>query len=1357
MGIAQSKYQFRSFTQKDGLSSNAVQKIIQDQKGFIWLATRNGLNRFDGQEFIKFRFDPRDSNSIQSNVINSLALDNRQNLWIGTSNGLSLINTISGHAERIKFTVNKKEWESLHIRGLFVDSQQKLWVGTQQNGVFQLSQNKAANSYDIERISNLSENSALNSVKEVTDFFEDNQGNIWIVHPFGLDRWDIQTKTIEHVRFPAFNPENINSGIFFATKEPNGNVLLTSIYSGIFYINPSSPEPQILPYFDSSFEFMTPGKMECYKVLIDYKNQYWVPTDYGIFIIDSTKTSYVIIKDNPEDLGALSSAKTRTVFQDVNSNIWIGTVDGGLNQQKVSADNYQFYKHNPNNPNSLAKGQVRTFAEDAEGYLWAGLLYSDVGVEKFSINEQQEFVKSASYGHNPNQKNSLSNNDIIQIFFDKKGDLWIGTNGHGLNQLNPETGSINVYSSDPGNSETLSGNRIWGICEDKNGFLWIGDFLSGLNRLDPESKIVKRFQHKPNQSNSLSNNRIKVMLTDSDGDIWIGTDFGLNKFNPETEQFTRYFHDPDVPNSLSSSFIFSLYEDVHKNLWIGTDQGLNKVTLFDKGQPLSKLDCVRFYEQDGLPSNTIFAVQGNPDGDILIGTDNGLAQLISTASKNSFRVINNDDGLENIFYPPKAHFYSEKRGQFFFGSRDGMLVFKPKEKQTEEEVPKILINNISRYEAGVEEGQIITDNFVSKENRLELTHRDEVVIFNLSELNWNKNKTYEYQLVGFSNQWRSLPDNMEISFSNLRSGNYTLLARSKNNNNIPGPESALLDIKVYPPWWRSTSAYIFYFLTAIGLSWVFYRFRLRRALEKQEAKYLKELDQAKSRFFTNISHEFRTPLTIISGMVDQVKTKPDLWLDRGTNIIKLNALNLLNLINQILDLRKLESKKLSLNMVQGDMVQYLKYITESYQSYAESQGLKLHFLDSTKSIIMDYDPDKILKVVSNLLSNATKYNKKGGHIYFYAEKIQKERDVLQIRVQDTGEGIPEDKLEGIFGRFVQANVPGEKKVMGSGIGLSLTHELVKLMGGEIEVKSKLGVGTTFIVELPIIKKSEVMDSFHTSSLSNLEKEATISMAMRPDQELVMPEKSDNEKKPTLLIVEDNAQIQQVLVATLEDVYSLRIAKDGEDGINKAIEETPDIIISDVMMPKKNGLELTQTLKNDERTDHIPIVLLTAKSDIESKIEGLQKGADAYIAKPFEERELRVRLEKLLELRKKLQARFAELSDFSTTKEAVITDPFLQKFYDLVEKEISNPDLNMNQMCRALGMSRSQVFRKTKALTGKSASNFIRSVRLQKGKELLTNTDLTVSEIAYDVGFTSLNYFSAAFFEEYGIRPSTFRN
>ncbi len=533
-----------------------------------------------------------------------------------------------------------------------------------------------------------------------------------------------------------------------------------------------------------------------------------------------------------------------------------------------------------------------------------------------------------------------------------------------------------------------------------------------------------------------------------------------------------------------------------------------------------------------------------------------------------------------------------------------------------------------------------------------------------------------------------------------------------------------------------------------------------KTLVEQESARLKEMDEFKSRFYTNITHEFRTPLTVITGIANQLKGN-----EEQKDLIKRNSHQLLNLVNQMLELRKIESGAVVIKMKQGDIIKFLRYLTESLISYAEAQGILLHFISDEESLMMDFDAEIMTRLHSNLLSNAIKFTPNGGNIYVQLDANSNKS--LSITVRDTGVGIPEEKLPYIFERFYQVDDSSTRKGEGTGIGLTLVAQLVKAIKGDIQVKSKAGKGATFSILLPV--RNDALFANETEWGKDKSLAAAHSVPTIPSELNLSSEDIFNADKPRVLIVEDNADVIHYLIVCLKEFYDIEIAMNGEEGIDKALEETPDLIVSDVMMPKKDGFELCQSLKTDERTSHIPIVLLTAKADMEARLQGLGRGADAYLSKPFHEDELQLILKNLLAVQKRLQSRFSQVSDDTLSDpEAKRTDDnivqqhleienaFLQKIRGLVEKELSDADFGMPQLMRGLGMSRSQIYKKVKALTGHSPSRYTRSIRLHHAQKLLQTTDLNVSEVAYDVGFSSPFYFSDVFFEEFGIRPNETR-
>ena len=566
------------------------------------------------------------------------------------------------------------------------------------------------------------------------------------------------------------------------------------------------------------------------------------------------------------------------------------------------------------------------------------------------------------------------------------------------------------------------------------------------------------------------------------------------------------------------------------------------------------------------------------------------------------------------------------------------------------------------------------------------------------------------------------------------------------------------DFTIRPPWWISTGAYLLYAFLALAGFYGWYNYNLRRQLKKAETRRMKELDHLKSRLYTNITHEFRTPLTVIMGMAEQLSENtadlPTPYQEKITNglhLIQRNGQSLLRLINELLDLSKLDAGKLKLKMIQGDIVAYLQYLTESFYSMAEDKGIRLTFYSEEESLLMDYDEGKIQQIVYNLLSNAIKFTPSRGKVIFHILiKKQQGRERLQMKIKDTGAGISPEELGHIFDRFYQADGSSTRKGEGTGIGLALTKELVELMKGEIKVESTPDKGSTFTIHLPISQDAPLQPG-----LSSGQTNASPSFSLLGAFDTLIQSTISNKKlnAPILLIIEDNPDVTLYIQNLLEEDYTIHTAENGQIGIDRAIELVPDIIISDVMMPEKDGYEVCYTLKQDERTSHIPIILLTARAGQEDRIDGLHHGADAYLTKPFQKQELLVRLKKLVELRRKLQARLTDqATDLKTDPESL----FLEKLREIVQTHLDHSDFGVPQLAENLLMSQMQVYRKLKALTGQTPSQFIRNIRLQKGKELLQTTNLTISEIAYKVGYADPNYFSRTFHSEFKVSPRDFR-
>jgi len=697
------------------------------------------------------------------------------------------------------------------------------------------------------------------------------------------------------------------------------------------------------------------------------------------------------------------------------------------------------------------------------------------------------------------------------------------------------------------------------------------------------------------------------------------------------------------------------------------------------------------------------------------------------------------------------------------GYRRGLGFFHPDSLVPNKEIPLPYLTSIKVFEQ-----EFNTDTSLFNLHQIELIHKQNFLTFEYSAIALRPNDMLRFfhQLEGVDRDWVETPRRF-ASYSNLSPGDYIFRVKVENGYNEPSEQTSYLKIIIYPPWWKTWWAYCLYILVLGSILFGFYRYQLKRQLIQREAVQLRKLNTLKSQLYTNITHEFRTPLTVILGMVDEIKSrlKPgDInRFEESLNMIKRSGGNLLHLVSQMLDLSKLESGKLELQCVQADIIPYLQYLTESFQSLADSKGIKLVFYNEIKEVIMDHDPDKLFNIISNLLSNAIKFTPSGGKVIFHVNKSHEtSSEKLILKIKDTGIGIPAKELPHIFDRFYQVDGSSTRPGEGTGIGLSLTKELVILMKGKINVKSQPGEGCEFTVSLPVTQNALRQEAGFKDRPATLEIEdkQEIQTAMEPtllnSPEYLLPNIDD---QPLTLIVEDSQDVAKYIASCLGKEYKIHFAKDGQEGINKAFELIPDIIICDVMMPEKDGFEVCSTLKQDERTSHIPIIMLTARATKEDKLKGLTSGADAYLSKPFDKKELLIRIEKIIELRRHLLEKYSSRKHKlkSTLSNDNIEDGFLQKIISAVEKNIDDSHFGTLQVAHAIGMSESQLYRKLKALTGKSTAVFIRTIRLHKARELLTTTSLNVSEIAYETGFSDPAWFSRVFKEEFGVSPNTFRN
>lgn len=1332
-----------------GEAFNTFFSIAQDQEGYLWFGTNNGLVRYDGYESKVYRNDANDSTTIGGNRVLDLGdnpilllyVDSQGDLWAGTTNDLSRYDRHCDCFSHYQLPVAKGR-----INAITEDKNNNLWVGGQGKGLYKY--NRETDRF----LPYLDKPEDPNSLTKdfVNALLTDRHNNIWI----GL--WNNDVSTGGLIRF------NPNTGIAqrFLNEPNNSNSLTDNRVSAL---------------------------------LEDQDGQIWVGTARNGLNQYNAKTSeFIRIEPDAVQLDFLQAPSpivkndarswvVNILHQNQNGNFWVGSVDMGLNPndpimtQTVDATVYHITGVGLNHFDPI-KGRLSnydlskmrkvptTLFEDRQGQLWlghqrsGGLYKLDNYSRKFKMYPELKGIqRSCESQVNP-------------------GIFWISTLNDGLYRLDSKSETITSFLHDREDENSIGHNSVRATYEDQDGILWVGlgtggnyggeNGDGGLDRFDPKTGIFKHYKV-PRDDTSDFSLTIYGIAKGIDDFLWMDTGREtLLRFDKNKETFEEYHFPTATKDSkvwvigensvkffgavdfthgvlyqynLEQDTFISFLDESHTNAIAEDEEGGFWVATWGEG-------LIHFNPQDG--SKEVFTTKDGLINDLVVGIiagDSGIYWLSTRVGLSKFDSKTKEftsDGL------PQDHFHimniKANDGQFLFGGNNGLYAFYPDEVNGNPFPPNTIISGL----------QINGEPYnldESKLNNINLFYNQNDITFEYTGIhnsNPSKNK-YQYKLHPYDNNWIDAAYQRTARYASLDPGAYTFQVKAANSDGVWSKEDVSLSFIVTPPWWQTWWAITLMTLFISGILFSIFRFQLSRKLSQQEANRLKELDIFKTRFYANITHEFRTPLTVIEGMANELENNPDKAPKKNLALIMKNSKNLLALVNQMLDLSKLQARKVNVDMRQIDVILFIKYLVENHESFANLKNVGLQFYTEEEELWMDFDAQKLEQILTNLISNAVKFTPKFGKILVVAKKIENNNQPwLELIVKDNGIGISPKQLPFIFDRFHQANPTQANQ--GTGIGLALVKELVAIMDGAIHIESELKKGTTVTLLFPIRNTAPLM-----SKTDNYSFEPLSANVNAPDQEQAVT----NNDFPVLLIIEDNADVTYYLKTCLQDRYQIITARDGEKGIVKALDAVPDIIISDVMMPEMDGFEVCKILKEDERTSHIPIILLTAKATSEDKLIGLTHGADAYLIKPFEKAELIVRLNKLLEIRKTLQNKYSSaLISAQPSVMAIKTkeDSFVEKVEKILLNHLEDEDFSIDELARELHLSRSQVHRKIKALTGMSTSIYIRHIRLQKAKELLTSTELSVSEIAYRTGFKTPIYFSQVFKEVFGESPSATR-
>jgi len=1402
--LAQANLKFGHLTVKEGLSNNFIRDIAQDSIGFMWFATEDGLNKYDGYRFTVYRHDPNDSTSLSENKVETLSVDKNGILWVGTNGGG--LNAFNPETEEfIHFNMdpdNPNDVSKENIYDMYLDKNSRIWFSIQGKGLYRLDpgtneiKHFAHNPDDLNTISSnigLTISETVENGKEI--FWFGSWGG-------GFNKFDPKNNSWTHYWHDPNNRNSLSSN--FLTKiytGKSGLLWITTGQNGLDKLDTKTGRFTNYRYDPDNPHSLSGNRAH---EVLEQDDILWITTMSGLSRLDIKNKRFKSYYHDPSDPGSIGQNSVSRIFKSKGDLIWIGGWSG-IDIIDFEQKPFVSYQRHPNNANSLSDNFVVAILEtgqENDKTLWVGT--KDGGLNKID-RETGEFTH---FRHNPYDSNSLSDNFVFSITESSirgKKELWMATMS-GLNRFDQHSGTFTHYRHNPADTTSISEDLVYKVYAGRNGIIWLGTGNRGLCRFDPDTEKFTRYHHRAGE--------IWTILEDASGFLWHGSvTRGLIKLNPSNNNVTYYMNNPQDSSSISSNTIRSIHESVFEGkhvLWIGTNAGLNR---FD----YETETFYRFTQEDGLPSDEINGILEDRRGNLWLGTGLGLAKLDPVSG--SIRNYDENDGLPGSQFL-RGSYSIAKNGEMFLGSTSGMISFFPDQIKDNPHVPQIVLTDFQIFNKSVQikkdSPSIAEDYFLPKHindlKQIEVAYHQSIFSIEFAALDFRKpqKNQYAYKMENVDPEWVYTDASRRFAtYTNLDPGEYTFRVKGSNNDGIWNKAGKSIKVIIIPPWWQSQIAYILYFLIFLALVIVAWRLQVRRIqirqqiqMERFEAEKLREMDNLKSRFFANISHEFRTPLTLIKGPVKQMLEDKFIGnIKDQYKMILRNSDRLLSLINQILDLSKLESGEIKLKVAETDIVKHLNGILLSISSLADNKKVSLKFSSTVNSMIGYVDHDKVEKIVSNLLSNAFKFTPEGGVVVVNLSTVipakagiqrknwipHQVRDdngkFIQISVSNTGPGIPSEKLDKIFDRFYSA--PLDKKSLnnrnaddgyptgqdgnsyqkdgeGTGIGLALTKELVETCHGEISVNSVLGGSTTFKAVLPIAKEifkdNEIVETTPKISPVNKRGLRGVSIAETDTTKAEQDFISDRKKSlPLVLIVEDNPDVTSYISSFMENDYRILNAENGKEGIKKTLDKYPDLIISDVMMPEMDGFELCKKIKTNERISHIPVILLTAKADLDSKIEGLKFGADDYVTKPFEARELQIRVKNLIEQRRKLREKFSALIDLNLEDIAAssMDEQLLQRLLNVFEDHMEEPDFSIEQLAQEIGISRKHLNRKIQAITNLSTSDFIRTLRLKKAAHLLKNASGTISEIAYKVGFNNLSYFSKVFRKHFGKLPSDF--
>jgi signal transduction histidine kinase/ligand-binding sensor domain-containing protein/DNA-binding response OmpR family regulator len=1400
--IAQQKrkadFKFKTLTSKDGMSSSHSRCLAQDEQGLIWIGTNDGLNVFNGYEFKNYVHTDTSDISLGRNFITALFFDNQKRLWVGSHRGVDLYN-----AEKDDFILfnpaNERLPGSNSINWFYQDQNNTLFAGTNYSLNYF---NEATRKFEKHEFP-----SQLNIKGKVTAMLQDRSGKYWLGTENGLYQYVPEDKSFLrfiHNGFGSLTDNQINT-LF---EDKNGRIWVgtrngLNLYLGKnkgfkHYLNEKGNANSI------SFNFIN-----C--IQEDISGNIWVGTsEGGLNKLDPSSQTFIRFLRDDHDPFGLADNSVKDIMVDKNGALWI-TGFRGLNYQspyQLQFDNLSFKAFDPG---SLRDNFTTTIFKDSKGYIWVG---NRNGISSFGPCS----INFTHYTHQPGNPTSIADGAVLNISEDSEGNIWTRTHTKKFNKLNRERNTFESYSFEPPGRE-MNQEDLKFMYASTDGNIWV-TLKDGIVQYD-QSKNTISYHYIPD---SIRRGGPSYLYEDRKGNFFVISRDQVYIFDKQKLEFS--FADL-IPEEHKPFHITQIYEDEDDNFWIGsTHHGL---MFINPKENVSKL----YRPGKDLPLFNIQGILKDNANQLWMGTNKGLARLDLLTGEHQLYTLS--DGLHHNEFNLNAAVISED-GKMYFGGSHGISTFYPENILKNPHPPKVVFTNFELFNQAVEIGN---DTPLKKAlgltKHIELDYTQSVLSFQFAALNYNSSEKnqYAYRMLGFEDEWNYSGTRRHVTYTNLAPGRtYTFQVKASNNDGVWNEEGTSIDIYITPPFWATWWFYSLMVIIVLGSTYALYRWRTRqlymqrKSLERmvkertveveaqkeklaahaqnlksankeiksknkeilKQAEKLRTIDDLKTKFLANISHEFRTPLTLILVPLEDLisKSKPNSETNRLLSMMDRNARRLLHLINQLLDLSKIEHGKLKLDLKTDDINSFVRSLALPFGPLAKKDEIIYELNFPNEEVWAAFDADKVEKIVYNLISNAFKFTQSKGKIEVCLEKRQRMscgiqntqhsvEHYVQISVRDSGQGIDSNHLPFIFDRFYQAEPSSARKSEGTGVGLALTKELVSMHHGEINVESTLGLGTLFVVKLPCLAEisrenvnpNAIEDDVANSAHGYLEEKPPESEIVDQYSDLtnlaqieIPPLQADFQEAPLLLIVDDNDDLRFEIKRIFSTQFRVEEACNGNEGWSKALHHTPDIIISDVMMPEKDGLAFCKLLKNDPTTSHIPTILLSARTASEEA--GLRCGADDYIIKPFKTNTLVLKVKNLMDSRQRFREVICKELGLEktftkdTTFQAKICSQdigFIEKSIDIAVQHLSNPDFELERFYRELGMSRSLVYNKLKSLTGLGPNEFIRRIRLNKAAQLLQNEAAKISDVMEEVGFNHRSYFVKCFKNEFGHLPS----